>query len=94
METKHGIQGTHHQGVFFTEADVPGSESLGRIQVEIGRQNANLKLVKDQMAQEASRRGAKTIANFRYGQRPHKWWQLVTFKWDTESWFGEGDALR
>jgi len=62
--------------------------------VEISRQNSNLTEVKRELAREAADAGATVIANFRYGQRAHPWWELIfTFKWDTESWHGEGDAL-
>ena len=34
------------------------------------------------------------IINFKYGQRAHQWGEKAfTFKWDTESWYGEGDAV-
>jgi uncharacterized protein YbjQ (UPF0145 family) len=47
------------------------------------------------MAREAKSIGANAIMNFKYGQKKHKTWELVlTFKWDTESWHGEGDAVK
>ena len=65
-----------------------------RISVTVNRQNSNLSEVKKRMASQAHQVGANSIVNFRYGQRSHKWWQLVfTFKWDSEGWFGEGDAV-
>lgn len=96
METRFGVQGTVHKDIFFTESlpQVP-STSVGPIKVEISRQNSNLLQVKDRMVGQAIAKRANVIANFRYGQRKHKTWQLIfTFKWDTESWYGEGDALR
>jgi hypothetical protein len=90
----HGVQGTLHQGVFVTEADLPG-EGLGAISITIGRQNANLVEVKERLAYEAARRGANAVIGFQYGQRKHGPLQLVNpFRWDTESWFGEGEAKR
>ena len=94
METRFGVRGLTSDGVFFTEDSIPGAVPVKRISVEISRQNSNLNEVKSQMASEASAAGANAIMNFRYGQRKHNWWQLVAFKWDTESWYGEGDAVR
>ncbi|PYL74195.1 MAG: hypothetical protein DMF26_11770 [Verrucomicrobia bacterium] len=34
------------------------------------------------------------IQRFEYGQRAHNWWDLIfSFKWDTESWHGSGEAV-
>lgn len=94
MERRFGLIGTSCDGVFFTEDSLPSAKSLGRVSVEISRQNANLGEVKRAMAAEAKRRKATAIMNFRYGQKAHPWWDLIfSFKWDTESWHGEGDAI-
>lgn len=90
---RFGVKGTEHNGIFFTEESLSG-EPLTHVSVEVSRQNANLVMVKDQMAEKALAAGANAVANFKYGQRAHKWWQHMTFRWDTESWFGEGDAMR
>jgi hypothetical protein len=95
MEELAGARGNWHQGVFFTEGVVrAAAQPHGRIQVEISRQNSNLTDVKNEMARQAAGKGAHVIQNFQYGQKAHKWWELVfTFKWDTESWHGTGDAI-
>jgi uncharacterized protein YbjQ (UPF0145 family) len=93
METRFGVQGTTTDGVFFTEATIPNATMCRRIKVEISRQNANLSQVKERMASEARNAGASAVMNFRYGQRAHPWWEMFAFKWDTESWHGEGDAV-
>ena len=95
MEKFAGAHGNWHQSVFFTEGVVQVPvHSRGRIQVEISRQNSNLTEVKNEMARQATAKGANAIQNFQYGQKAHKWWELVfTFKWDTESWHGAGDAI-
>lgn len=93
MIERHGVKGTLHDDIFFTEDAIPGVRPIDHVSVEISRQNANLNHVKERMAAEAKARGATAITNFRYGQRRHKWWQLVTLRWDTESWYGEGDAV-
>ncbi len=95
MEERHGAKGTLCDGVFFTESAIPGANIAGHLKVEISRQNANLLEVKTKLAHQAKRIGAGSIMNFRYGQKKHAWWQQVfTFKWDTESWYGEGDAVK
>jgi hypothetical protein len=95
METKFGVKGTVCGGIFFTEQPIPASVLVRHIHVEISRQNSNLGEVKEKLAGEAMSLGATAIANFRYGQKPHKRWELVfTLKWDTESWHGEGDAVK
>jgi hypothetical protein len=93
MIERHGVKGTIADDVFFTEHDVSGGRVATRIKVEVSRQNANLVEVKKKMAAKATAAGATVIANFRYGQRPHRGLKLLIPKWDSESWYGEGDAL-
>jgi hypothetical protein len=94
MERRYGVEGTVCDGVFFTESDVPGATIRRRIAVEISRQNSNLTELKRAMAAEARAARSVAIMNFRYGQKAHSWIeQLFTFKWDTESWHGSGDAI-
>lgn len=91
--TWHGVRGTVHRGVFVTEGELPGHE-LGAVSVSIGRQNANLRDVKERIAREAESRGANAVANFTYGQKKHGPLQLINpVRWDTESWIGEGTAM-
>ena len=95
METRLGVKGTLCDDVFFTESSMTGIVPIKQIHVEISRQNSNLLEVKRQMAREAKSIDANAIMNFKYGQKKHKAWELVlTFKWDTESWHGEGDAVK
>jgi len=96
MPELYGAIGNTHDGVFFTEGTVDGTpQFLGSVTVEISRQNSNLTDVKTQLAAQAKRMGANVIQQFKYGQKAHKWWeQVFTFKWDTESWHGSGQAVR
>jgi uncharacterized protein YbjQ (UPF0145 family) len=90
----HGVRGTLHHGVFITEGDLPGEE-LGTISATIGRQNANLNQIKDRLATEAEQKGANAVASLQYGQRKHGPAELMNpFRWDTETWFGEGRAMK
>lgn len=89
----HGARGTLHHGVFVTEEELPG-QSLGTVSATIGRQNANLAEVKEQVAAKAARQGANAVSRFKYGQKKHGPLELMNpFRWDTESWFGEGEAM-
>jgi len=93
-EDRFGVKGTDYEGIFFTEDLIAGAIPLGRVHVEISRQNANLAQVKSKMATQAKAMGAIAIQSFMYGQKAHKWWQQAfTFKWDTESWHGDGQAV-
>jgi len=95
MENRFGVKGSLCNDVFFTESAVSGAAVLRHLSVEISRQNANLTEVKQRLAEQARNLGATVVMNFRYGQKKHQWWELVfTFKWDTESWHGEGDAVK
>lgn len=94
METRYGVKGTLCDEIFFTESKISEVSILKHIQVDISRQNSDLSEVKQQLARDAKAVGAKAIMNFRYGQKKHQWWQLVLIKWDTESWYGEGDAIK
>jgi hypothetical protein len=86
-------RGTWLDGIFFCEGALAG-EPLGTVRAEISRQNANLFLVKTELAKAVRQRGGNALAEFRYGQRSHRPLELLKFKWDTESWVGEGLATR
>ncbi len=94
MEARFGVHGTECEAVFFTEAAIPGARVLEHISVEISRQNASLSEVKNRLAQSVRQKGGNALMNFRYGQKAHKWYeQVLTLKWDSESWYGEGDVV-
>jgi hypothetical protein len=93
-EDRFGVKGNEHEGIFFTEDRIDGATSVGSVHVEISRQNSNLTQVKSKMATAAKAKGATAIQSFTYGQKAHKWWQQAfTFKWDSESWHGDGEAV-
>lgn len=95
METRNGVRGVVFDDVFFCEVGIPNATPIKPLHVEISLQNSNLDEVKRRLAEEAKRLGANAIMNFHYGQKKHEWWELIfTFKWDTESWHGEGVAVR
>lgn len=95
MVQRHGVTGIEQEGIFFTESDLPDAKVIGRVSVEISRQNSNLAAVRTELAAKARALGANAIAGFTYGQKSHLWWeQILTFKWDSESWVGEGKAVR
>ena len=93
MDTRSGVQGLVHNEIFFTEQRVPDVTIVQHIHSEISRQNSNLDEIKDELARQAKSVGGNAVINFKYGQKKHEWWELVfAFKWDTESWHGEGDV--
>jgi len=94
MEERFGVRGTVLGDVFFTEFAISGARPIKHLHVEISRQNANLIQVKEQLASQVQACGGNVLMGFRYGQKPHPWWQNLLVKWDTESWHGEGDAVR
>jgi len=95
MEIRFGVKGSLCENIFFTEESIAGASPIRHLHVEISRQNSDLDEVKQQLALDAKSIGATAIMNFSYGQKKHQWWELVfTLKWDTESWHGEGDAVR
>jgi hypothetical protein len=95
MDIRFGVRGTVYDGVFFTEAHIPGTKVIRHLNVEISRQNADLSEVKQRLAAGAHDCDGTAIMNFRYGQKKHHSWELLfTFKWDTESWHGSGDAVK
>ena len=95
MEELAGLRGNTFEGVFFTEEPAPPTaQPLGQVKIEISRQNSNLLEVKSQLARQARAKGANVIAGFTYGQRAHRGLRLLALKWDTESWHGEGLAIR
>jgi hypothetical protein len=93
MDTFAGVNGTWCDDVFFTEDAPPSAVPKGRVRVEISRQNANLTQVKRKLASQAQGCGGNSVIKFKYGQRAHRWWtHILDFKWDSESWYGEGEA--
>lgn len=95
MDKRAGVSGTTSNGVFFSESSILTAEYRGPVSVEISRQNSTLTEVKAALAGQAKLLGANAVSDFKYGQKAHPWWeQILSFKWDTESWFGEGKAVR
>ena len=88
------MKGTTYNGIFFTENSILDTRILQHLKIEISRQNSDLSKVKEQLSLQAKSLGANAIMNFRYGQRAHSIPELFKFKWDTESWYGEGDAVK
>ncbi len=93
IQELHGVKGTIQDGVFFTEAMIPGAKVIKHVHVEISRQNSTLAELKSRLATEVKACGGTALTGFRYGQKKHDWTQLFAFKWDTESWHGEGDVV-
>lgn len=92
---RYGVLGSEAHGVFFTEASsIPGARSLGEVQVKIGGQNKDLRIVKERLAEEVRRRGADGLVKFTYGQRGNPWYKSLTGLLDAEHWYGSGEAVK
>lgn len=96
MSAKYGVDGTEKDGVFFTSGTIPKVvSSLGPIRVRVSGQNRGPGAVKSKMAKIARKCGANAIMQYSCDQKSHKWWeQVFTFRWDSESWHGEGVAVK
>jgi hypothetical protein len=96
MESLDGARGTFYDGIFFTEEPVDRQRLSDKlVKVEISRQNSNLQQVKQHLAKQVRKVGGNALVGFRYGQRSHSIIkQVFTFKWDTESWHGQGYVAR
>jgi hypothetical protein len=87
------VKGTVQDGIFFTEASINNAKIIRHLHVEISRQNSTLNEVKSRLAADVKSCGGTALMSFRYGQKKHDWTELLSYKWDTESWHGEGDAV-
>jgi|GEM_PF-6594846 len=92
MDELGGLKGNFHGGIFFSEQSCAAA-TIRTISAQKNRQNFSLTQIKDMMVVEAKSAGANAVVDFKYGQKAHKWYQQMGFKWDTEAWFGEGRAV-
>jgi hypothetical protein len=89
MDERAGLRGTYHDGVFFTEAEAPGSRMTDKpVTVKIPGQNANLTQVKAALARQVTRKGGNALVGFTYGQRSS------FLGWDASAWRGSGYVAR
>ena len=94
MKIPKGIKGTTVDEIFFTESSVAKASVLRHLHIDIFNQNSNLIEVKKKLAEEAKNAGGNAVMNFHYGQKTRDWRALFTsMRWDTEEWYGEGDAI-
>ena len=94
-QSKYGVKGNEYEGIYFSEYEIPNTVFIEHIRVEISRQNSNLLEIKKKMVEKVKEKGGSAIGKFQYGQRKHRPLELVfSFKWDTESWYGEGDIVK
>lgn len=82
------------EGVLFSDGELPG-ENLGQITVEISKQNALPSDIKRKLSAKAKALGANAVANFETAQAGHHWlFTASLLKWDTESLYGVGTAVK
>ena len=95
MLERAGLRGTESDGIFFSEDAAPSAtQVLGRVSFRKNRQNWDLARIKQELARQAAALGADSVVNFEYGQISAKWYEHLLPRWDSESWYGEGDAIR
>jgi uncharacterized protein YbjQ (UPF0145 family) len=83
-----------HAGVLVSDTDLPG-EVKGQVVVSVSKQNALPSDVKNKIALEAKKLGANAVANFETAQAGHHWlFTASLIKWDTESLYGVGNAVK
>lgn len=81
-------------GVLVSTDELPGEE-IEQVVVEISRQNALPSDVKKKAAERAKALGANGLKNFETAQAGHHWlFTASLLKWDTESLFGVGMAVK
>lgn len=80
-------------GVLFSDGELPGEER-GQVVVQISRQNALPSDLKKKLAAKARELGANGVKNFETAQAGHHWIFQLTFKWDSESLYGVGIAVK
>jgi hypothetical protein len=89
MDELAGLQGTYHDGVFFTEAEAPANRIADKpVTVRIPGQNANLTQLKTALARQVSRSGGNALVGFTYGQKSN------FLGWDASAWRGSGFVAR
>lgn len=70
---RFGVLGTEMDGVFFTEAEIAGAESLGEVKATSDRQNMPLDKLKRALANQVKARGGNALMTFTYGQKASIW---------------------
>ncbi len=91
---RFGVVGSELDGVFFTEAQsIAGARELGRVKVQIGGQNKDLRYVKSALAAQVRDRRGNALIRFTYGQRGNPWYRSLSGLLDAEHWYGEGVAV-
>lgn len=84
----YGVMGTEADGVFFTEAMVPGATVLGRVKATSNRQNTSLDALKQDLARQVKAEGGNCCVEFRYAQK------ATIFSFSSTQWNASGRAAR
>lgn len=81
-------------GILISTEKLPG-EDLGRVVVEISRQNALPSDLKAKLSEKVKALGGNALEGFESAQSGHHWlFTASILKWDTESLFGVGTAKK
>jgi len=87
MESRFGLLGYSHDGIFFSESSAPHGTAKGTVKASSGQQNINIDKLKSTLAAQAKRRGANAVVEFKYAQRAN----VLTFT--STEWRAQGVAM-
>jgi uncharacterized protein YbjQ (UPF0145 family) len=88
MESRFGLLGYSHDGIFFSEGAAPPQGTVkGRVKATSGQQNLNIDTLKSRLASHAKARGANAVVEFKYAQRAN------AFTFSSTEWRAEGVAM-
>lgn len=80
MESRFGLIGYSHDGIFFSESPALHGDKRGTVSASSGQQNFNIDKLKSRLAAQAKRRGANAVVEFQYAQRAN-WLTFSSTEW-------------
>lgn len=87
MESRFGLLGYTHDGIFFSESAAPHGTVKAAVRASSGQQNINIDKLKSQLASQAKSQGANAVVEFTYSQRAN------AFTFTSTEWRAQGVAM-
>jgi len=87
MESRFGLLGYSHDGIFFSEGAAPHGTVKGPVKASSGQQNMNIDKLKSKLAMHARTLGANAVVEFKYAQRAN------AFSFSDTEWRAQGIAV-
>ena len=86
------------KNIIFIEGDETYIKTFGGIEYKktkyYNSQMQNIDIVKEQLAEEAIKRGGNAIINFKYGQKNTSWFRSMLLSLDDNvNWYGNGEVV-